>query len=103
MKTEIRANWSHAILVCKKCSKKALKRGHRFGREGSSLPKALKKSLGAKKGRKAPLGLVEVSCLDICPKDAIVLVDSRTPGQWRIIRPDADIDELARQLESVEE
>ncbi|MEE4539682.1 MAG: hypothetical protein V2J51_14475 [Erythrobacter sp.] len=59
--------------------------------------------MGAKKGRKAPLGLVEVSCLDICPKDAIVLVDSRTPGQWRIIRPDADIDELARQLESVEE
>ncbi len=102
MKTEIRSNWSHAILVCKKCSKKAKKRGAHFGRQGDTLPKALKKSLGAKKGRKAPLGLVEVSCLDICPKNGVVLVDTRTPGQWRIIRPDADIDELARQLESVE-
>jgi len=102
MKTEIRSNWSHAILVCKKCSKKVRKRGVRFGRDGDSFPKALKKQLGAKKGRKGKLGIVEVSCLDICPKNGIVLVDSRTPGQWRIIKPEADIDELARQLESVE-
>jgi len=102
MKTEIRSNWSHAILVCKKCSKKVRKRGVRFGKDGDALPKALRKSLGAKKGRKSPLGLVEVSCLDICPKNGVVLVDTRTPGQWRIIKPDADIDELARQLESVD-
>ncbi|MGB3806853.1 MAG: (2Fe-2S) ferredoxin domain-containing protein [Erythrobacter sp.] len=102
MKTEIRSNWSHAILVCKKCSKKAKKRGLRFGKDGDTLPKALKKSLGTKKGRKAPLGLVEVSCLDICPKNGVVVVDTRTPGQWRIVGTDADMDELARQLESVE-
>ena len=103
MKTEIRSNWSHAILVCKKCSKKARKRGIRFGQDGDTLPKALKKTLGTKKGRKAPLGIVEVSCLDICPKNGVVLVDSRTPGQWRIIGPDVDLGELARQLESVVE
>lgn len=101
MKTEIKSNWSHAILVCRKCSKKAKKRGARFGRDGDTLPKALKKSLGTKKGRKASLGLFEVPCLDICPKNGVVLVDSRTPGQWRIVTPDADVDELARQLKGV--
>lgn len=100
MKTEITANWSHAILICKKCSKKQSKR--RFGRKKKGLASALKDELGTKKGRKAPLGIVEVSCLDICPKEGVVIVDSRTPGQWRIVTPDADIGELARQLASVE-
>ncbi len=103
MKTEIRSNWSHAILVCKKCSKKMKKRSGGFGPEGRPLAKALKQELGTKKGRKSRLGLVEVPCLDICPKNGVVLVDTRTPGQWRIVTPDADIGELARQLESVDE
>jgi len=104
MKTEIRSNWSHAILICGKCGKKAKKRGLTFGKNGTTLRKALKSELGTKKkGRKASLGLVEVPCLDICPKNGVLLVDSRTPGQWRIITPDADIDELARQLETVED
>ena len=102
MKTEIRSNWSHAILVCGKCGKKAKKRGLTFGRKEETFRKALKSALSAKKGRKASLGLVEVPCLDICPKNGVVLVDSRTPGQWRIITPDADMDELARQLKGVE-
>ncbi|QIQ86143.1 (2Fe-2S) ferredoxin domain-containing protein [Erythrobacter sp.] len=101
MKTEIRSNWSHAILVCGKCGKKAKKRGLTFGKHDQTFRKALKAALGAKKGRKASLGLVEVPCLDICPKNGVVLVDSRTPGQWRIITPDADMDELARQLKGV--
>ncbi len=101
MKTEITANWSHAILICKKCSKKQRKRG--FGGNGNSLAKALKAELGTKKGRKAPVGIVEVGCLDICPKQGVVLVDSRTPGQWRIVTPEADIAELARQLADVAE
>lgn len=103
MKTEIRSNWSHAILVCKKCSKKLGKKSGGFGPSGERLAKALKKQLGTKKGRKAALGIIEVSCLDICPKNAVVLVDTRTPGQWRLVTPDADIAQLARQLESVAE
>ncbi|GMN01529.1 hypothetical protein MTsPCn3_02590 [Erythrobacter sp. MTPC3] len=101
MKTEIRSNWSHAILICKKCSKKAKKRGIAFGSGQTALPKALKKELGTKKGRKSSLGIIEVSCLDICPKNGVVLIDSRTPAQWRIIGEGADIGELARQLSSV--
>lgn len=102
MKTNIRSNWSHAILICRKCGKKAEKRGIGFGPKGRPLAKALKKELGSAKGRKAPLGIVEVSCLDICPKQGVVLIDTRTPGQWRIVTGDADIPALARQLEAVE-
>lgn len=99
MKTEIRANWSHAILICKKCQKRAKAS---FGPEGDkSLAKALKRRLPAGKGRKARLGVVEVPCLDICPKQGVVLVDSREPGVWRIVRDDADMDALAEDMAGV--
>ena len=98
MKTEIRSNWSHAILVCRKCSKKQVKRGQGFGAKNGPLAKALKKELGAGKGRKAKLGIVEVPCLDICPKRGVVLVDTRAPDQWRIVGPDADLRQLADEL-----
>jgi predicted metal-binding protein len=96
MKTEIKSNWSHAVLVCKKCAKKQKKR--RFGRKRKGLASALRAELGAKKGRKSRLGVVEAPCFDICPKNGVVVVDTRAPGQWRIVTPDADIGELARQL-----
>jgi len=102
VKQDIRANWSHAILVCRKCSRKQAKSGHGFGGKKTSLAKALKKETGAGKGRKARLGIVEVPCLGICPKQGVVLVDTRTPGQWRIVSPDASIEELALELTAVE-
>ncbi|MDY7099414.1 MAG: (2Fe-2S) ferredoxin domain-containing protein [Pseudomonadota bacterium] len=98
MKTEIRANWSHAILVCKKCSKKQSKKGCGFGPEQKRLSAALKRDLGAGKGRKAPVGVIEVSCLDICPKKGVVVIDSRTPEKWRIITPEDDFDEQIAPL-----
>lgn len=90
MKTKIRANWSHAVLVCAKCSKKLAKKGRGFGPDGKRIAAALKQELGAGKGRKARVGVIEVPCLDICPKGAVVVVDSRSPHEWRIISPDAD-------------
>lgn len=107
MKNEIRSNWSHAVLVCRKCSRKQAKRGSGFGGKKGRLAKALKKELSAQglataKGRKARLGIVEVPCLDICPKRGVVLVDTRTPDQWRIVGPDADLGALARELAGVE-
>ena len=54
----LESRWSGAILVCSKCSKK-LDGG--FGRKGrTSLGKALRKRFGLKKGRKSPVGLIEV-------------------------------------------
>lgn len=89
MKTKIRANWSHAVLVCKKCSKKLKKKAHGFGPDDKPLAAALKRELGAGKGRKAKVGVIEVPCLDICPKGGVVVVDSRHPQDWRIVTPDA--------------
>lgn len=90
MKTKVRANWSHAVLVCQKCSKKLEKKGRGFGPDGKRLAATLKRELGAGKGRKAQVGVIEVPCLDICPKGAVVVVDSRRPQEWRILGPGAD-------------
>jgi len=96
MKSQVRANWSHAILICRKCQKK-MQAG--FGPANEKrLGKALKRRLGGRKGRKGAVGIVEVPCLDICPKQGVVLIDSRSPHVWRIVRPGADLDQLASDL-----
>jgi predicted metal-binding protein len=90
MKTKVRANWSHVVLVCKKCSKKLDRKGRGFGPEDKRLAAALKHALGAGKTRKSRIGVIEVPCLDICPKGGVVTVDSRRPEEWRIVDPDGD-------------
>lgn len=89
MKTKVRANWSHAVLVCRKCSKKLEKKGRGFGPYDKRLAVALKRELAAGKGRKAQVGVIEVPCLDICPKGGIVTIDTRRPQDWRILTPEA--------------
>ncbi|WP_294194585.1 (2Fe-2S) ferredoxin domain-containing protein [uncultured Sphingomonas sp.] len=96
MKDHVRAGWTAAVLVCGKCSKK-LDGG--FGAKGRmSLAKALRGEPGFGKGRKAVFGVVETRCLGICPRNAVTIVDSRTPGRWRIVPEGADVEELANKL-----
>jgi predicted metal-binding protein len=96
MKSAVTANWHHALLVCRKCQQKI---GGGFGADGDAkLSKALKKALGSGKGRKGRVGVVEVACLDICPKGAVMLVDTRQPDVWRIVRRGADVAALADEL-----
>lgn len=95
MKREVKARWGHVILVCEKCSKKV---GKRFGSRREKLAKALRRKLSARSGRKSHIGVVEVPCLDVCPKKAVMVVDSRRPGVWRVVRADADLDRLAADL-----
>lgn len=88
MKTAVRSDWQGALLVCRKCSKRL---GGGFGPRGKTrLAKVLRKAIGGK-GRKARLGVVEVGCLDVCPKDAVTVIDTRRPGEWLLIGPGADI------------
>lgn len=90
------SRWSGAILVCSKCSKRL---GGGFGLKGKTgLGKALRKRFGLKKGRKSPVGLVDVKCLGVCPKGAVTLIDTHHPDMWRLVPAGADIDALGRDL-----
>lgn len=92
----VRSNWQGAVLVCGKCSKKI---DGGFGKKGRTpLAKLLRKIIGVKTGRKAALGIVETRCLGVCPRDAVVIVDSRAPGGWLVVPRDADIAGLAARL-----
>lgn len=84
------------MLVCRKCSRR---RGGGFGPD-STLPlaKALRRHCKLKKGRKASAGIVEVGCLGVCPKHAVVAVDAAHPTRWLLVRPGADLDIVAREL-----
>jgi predicted metal-binding protein len=96
VKGHVDARWEGAILVCGKCSKKV---GGGFGPKGRTpLAKALRDYLGLKKGRRASLGVVEVKCLGVCPKDAVVVLDAARPQRWLLARPGADVDALAAEL-----
>ena len=96
MTKTVASNWRNAILVCRKCSKKI---GGGFGPDGRKpLAKALRKHLKLKKGRKAPVGIIEVGCLGVCPKGAVTVVNAGASSQWLLVRPGADLDEVAREL-----
>jgi len=96
VKQFVKANWSTAILVCAKCSKR-LDGG--FGKKGKqSLAKALRRELGIKRFRKASVGVVEVKCLGVCPRGAVTVVDAQDPGKWRLVEKGVDLAVLADEL-----
>ncbi len=88
----VRAGWAGAVLVCGKCSKKI---DGGFGKRGRvSLAKALRKDMGLGKGRKAALGVVETKCLGVCPKNAVMMVDSAQPDRWLVVPAGTDLAEV---------
>lgn len=99
MKAHVRSDWRGAILVCRKCGKK-LDGG--FGPKGkTSLAKALRKAIGGGKGRRAKLGVVETGCLDICPKGAVTVIDTRHASKWLIVKAGTPIEEVVGRLETM--
>lgn len=96
VKTRIRSGWEQTVLVCAKCSKK-LDGG--FGdKRRTPFAKALRKQVGAKKGRKAGVGIVEVKCLGVCPKGAVTIVDGNRPREWMLVPAGADVRAVAAEL-----
>ena len=96
MKTEVKANWTATVLVCRKCQKKV---GKGYGVDcDRTLAKALRKELGGGKGRKAALGVVETGCLGVCPKGAVTVLNGGEPGRWHLVRPGVSGTEVAALL-----
>ncbi|MDB5737775.1 MAG: hypothetical protein JWO65_1443 [Sphingomonas bacterium] len=92
----VAANWSAAILVCGKCSKKV---GGGFGPKGkTSLAKALKKRAGGGKGRRAAYGVIETACLKLCPKGAVVAINGARADNWQLIAPATPIETVTERL-----
>lgn len=100
VKEQVAANWSNALLVCGKCSKRVGGGfGGGFGDKGKSrLAKALRRYLAVGKGRKARIGVVEVKCLGVCPKHAVTLVDTARPHEWLLVRPGTDMAAIVARL-----
>lgn len=92
---QVGARWSNHVLICLKCSKRI---GGGFGPKGKTrLAKALRRHLGEKKGRKATLGIAEVKCLGVCPRDAVTVVNGADPSAWLLVPAGADLDEVVRE------
>lgn len=96
VKGEVRSNWASAVLVCAKCSKRV---GGGFGDKGRTpLAKALRGHLHLKKGRKGAAGVVEVKCLGVCPRGAVVVVNGAESRVWHLVKPGSNLDEVAAAL-----
>lgn len=87
------SNWSDVILVCRKC---ATKLDGGFGPRGEQrFAKALRHALqqddaardkgGAKCLRRRRSAVIQVGCLDVCPKKAVVALRADRPGDWLIV------------------
>jgi predicted metal-binding protein len=97
----IKADWTDVVLVCRKCAKK-LDGG--FGPdEAQPLPKALRAAIARREGGKpvkkprrkgAEVAVVEVPCLDICPKNAVIVIPAGRPGRWLSVPRGSDPDTL---------
>jgi hypothetical protein len=103
--TPHKARWRAAILVCRKCQKKLDDQG--FGPKGDlRLAKAMKRIVkkspagrGAKlKGRRAPIGIVEVGCLKLCPKGGVTVVAGDRPERWLVAGEGAAAEAVLREL-----
>ncbi len=103
--TPHKAHWRAAILVCRKCQKKLGDEG--FGPDGDQrLSKAMTRAVkhspagrGAKmKGRRAPVGIVEVGCLKLCPKRGVTVVSGDRPGRWLVAGEGAAAEAVLAEL-----
>ena len=95
---DIPAKWDDLLLVCRKCSRKV---GKRFGQEGDQvLEKALKAELKRGQGG-ARWKVASVACLDICPKNAVCLVQASAPGKVHLVAAEAAVTEVFGELAPV--
>ena len=97
----IGTEWRDVVLVCRKCAKK-LDGG--FGPDADDgLAKALRRALDAGEMRKVKalrreVAVVEVGCLDVCPKKAVVVVRGSDPKSMILVPKGAAMTEVIERL-----
>ena len=69
--------WTRIILVCGKCSRKL--DGGYGPKQADSLRTALKHEL-KQAGHRRTVRVVETKCFGLCPKKAVVALDSHNPA-----------------------
>ena len=93
--------WRDVVLVCRKCARK-LDGG--FGPDGDDgFAKALRHALDAgemrkRKALRREVAVVEVGCLDVCPKKAVVVGKGSEPGRVELVPEGAGMDEVVQRL-----
>ena len=101
---QVKTDWRDVVLVCRKCSQK-LDGG--FGPDGDeALAKALKKALarpygagsGKIKPRRREIAVLDVGCLDICPKKAVVMIKGSDPKSMMLVPQGAGMDDVLDRL-----
>lgn len=98
---QARTDWREVVLVCRKCAKK-LDGG--FGPDGDeTLGKVLRRFLDGRDRRKVKalrrgVSVIEVGCLDVCPRKAVVVVKCSDPRSVILVPKGAEVDEVARRL-----
>ena len=98
---QVGADWRDVVLVCRKCARK---RDGGFGPDGDlTLTKALRQSLDAAeprklKPRRRAVAVIEVGCLDICPKHAVVAVNCSRPQAIVLVPDGAGMAEVRHRL-----
>lgn len=99
---QVRADWRDVVLVCRKCARK-LDGG--FGPDGDEpFAKALRRELDGGirrkvKARRRAVAVVEVGCLDICPKRAVVVVKGSDPEALILVPKGAPMPDVMARLE----
>jgi hypothetical protein len=97
----IKSELTQVVLVCGKCAKK-VKRG--YGPEGDEpFVDALRSEIARRDGMKpakklrrkgSSVAVIEVPCLKICPKQAVVTINGREPERWHVLPRGAGFDAL---------
>ncbi|MBA4049148.1 MAG: hypothetical protein C0476_11470 [Sphingomonas sp.] len=92
----IKPHWRGAVLVCARCSDRF---GPGFGRSGRErLASALRRQLGIRRFRRATIGVVEVGCLGICPRDAVTVANPGIPDRYALATPEGELSALIDRL-----
>jgi predicted metal-binding protein len=78
----IPTGWRDTIFVCRKCSKK-LDGG--FGPDGRQSLRGMLRDGLRQRGQRGAIGLLEVGCLGLCPKEAVTMGLASTPGEFLVV------------------